>query len=81
MIYPIVKGDLLTFNGMSCIAASKDYTKLIYSQENIEYARKCSWYEGGTATGVVDLLFPQTGEIRKGVVIDGRLKKVASIGE
>jgi hypothetical protein len=57
----ITKNDLLLANGRPAIATSAEYVKMFYSQEDIEYSRKCSWYEGGTAELVVNVLFPDTG--------------------
>lgn len=57
----INEGDMLMVEGRTAIATKADYTKLVYDAHDWEMMGKWKEYEGGTATGYVDVLFTDTG--------------------
>ena len=54
----INKGDLVEVDGKRAVAASADYTRLVYDSYDYEASSRWSGYEGGTAIGYVDVLYP-----------------------
>jgi hypothetical protein len=52
----INKGDKLMVYGQELIAASSDYTKMVYDSYDLELGSY--GYEGGTAAGYVDVEYP-----------------------
>jgi hypothetical protein len=75
----ISKGDLLEVNGRKALAASSDYTRLVYDDFDIECSRGSRSYEGGTAMGYVDLVYTDTG-VRSSSPVS-KVRKLSSIGE
>ena len=57
----INKGDLLEVNGKRGVAASADYTRLVFDSYDLDMGSRWKGYEGGSAVGYVDVLFPDTG--------------------
>jgi len=57
----INKGDMLLVNGRHAVAASDDYTRLVYDAYDYDMGSRWKEYEGGTAKGYVDVVFPDTG--------------------
>lgn len=57
----INKGDMLLVHGRHAVADTNDYTKLVYDSYDLEMSSRWKEYEGGTAMGYVDVVFPDTG--------------------
>jgi hypothetical protein len=55
----IQTGDMLTVAGRPALATSKVYTKMHY--DAYDYELMHSGFEGGTARGVVDVVYTETG--------------------
>lgn len=57
----INKGDLVEVDGKRAVAASADYTRLVYDSYDYDMGARWSSYEGGSAVGYVDVLYPDAG--------------------
>jgi len=56
----IRKGDMLTAGDRPALATSEIYVKMYYDDYDFELA--AAGYEGGTACGVVDVVFTDNGQ-------------------
>ena len=55
----INKGDMILVRGRHAVATSSDYTKLIFDSYDYELDR--AGFEGGSAVGAVNFMYPDTG--------------------